>query len=227
MLCPLCMPGLESPVLEIILKALRGWFLGWYFVKHYWIYSSIVLYDVCIYCWYLSFCLTVYRCSGVYSDTTMSETIDSGINVTQLSEISNDLEIISETKFDLKRSNSEQCKADMEVLMDSITLTNADKMIHNPKTIGAVTDFTPAQVTKLLKCRLVATFIFITCVVMALYQIPLVLFYVNINPKLSDSDVTDHVDFKSCFVNVSVSYCMAPNFYMHWKLHEWGMIADS
>jgi len=151
----------------------------------------------------------------------MSEAIDSEINVTQLSEISNDFEIISETKFDPKTCNCEQCKADMKILMDSIPLTNADKMIHSHKTIGAVADFTPAQVTKLLKCRLVATFIFIICAVIVLYQIPLILFYVNINPKLSDSDITDYVDFKSCFVNVSVSvviFCMAPNFYMHWKL---------
>jgi len=77
--------------------------------------------------------------------------------------------------------------------------------IHSQTAPGTTAVFTPAQVSKLLKCRLLVTFLFLICAVIAFYQIPIILFYVNINPKLVVDDITDHVDFKSCSVNVSAS----------------------
>ena len=151
----------------------------------------------------------MYRCC---TGTTMSETFDSDINVTQVSEISNDLEVVNETGFDAPTpcNRNEPCKVDIKVPMDSISVSYEDKykensnyvMTHSPRT---VVSFTPTQVSKVLKCRLVVTFIFIICTVIALYQIPITLFCTTIHPKLSDSDITDYVDFKSCSVTVSES----------------------
>ena len=143
----------------------------------------------------------------------MSETYDSGINVTQISEISNDLDTVStETRFDTSTpyNGYKIHKVDRKLSLDSSSVNYESEyeencsyvMIHSPTTDQGFS-FTRRYGRKMLKCRLVTSFLFVLCTVILLYQIPVVLFYAKISPHIDDSDITDYVDFKSCSVQVS------------------------
>jgi len=143
----------------------------------------------------------------------MSETSDNRDNITQISEISNDFETVSETRFDtptphncnlnnIHTSVSKLSLASSSVNCDSEYGENCSYvMIHSP-TNDQKFSFT----RRTLKCRLVASIVFILCTVILLYQAPVVLYYTTISPHIDDSDVTDYVDFKTCSVQVSDSY---------------------
>jgi len=141
----------------------------------------------------------------------MSETPDNRDNITQISEISNDFETVSETRFDtptphngniIHTSVSKLSLASSSVNCDSEYGENCSyMMIHSP-----TTDQRFSFTRRTLKCCLVASFLFILCTVILLFQAPVVLYYTTISPYIDDSDVTDYVDFKTCSVQVSDSY---------------------
>ena len=141
----------------------------------------------------------------------MSGPFDSGVNVTQLSY---GVRSVSQTRlYTTSPCNGNainvSCNGGRKISVDS-TCTSVKYeseydencsyvMIHSPSTTDKGFSFT----SKLLKCRLVASFMFVLCVVILLYQAPVVLFYTTISPRIDDSDITDYVDFKACSVKVS------------------------
>ena len=138
----------------------------------------------------------------------MSKLFDSGVNVTQLS---NGVRSVSQTRLNTMSLNAINisCNGGRKFSMDS-TCTSVKceseydencsyVMIHSPGKTDKRFSFT----SKMLNCRQVASFMFVLCTVILLYQAPVVLFYTTISPHIEDSDITDYVDFKTCSVKVS------------------------
>ena len=57
---------------------------------------------------------------------------------------------------------------------------------------------------KMLKRRTLASYVFIICAVILLYQAPVVFYYAAISPDIDSSDITDYLDFKRCSVKVRI-----------------------
>ena len=153
-------------------------------------------------------------CCGILQRLTlyshnMSGPFDSGVNVTQLS---SGVRSVSQTRLETTspcngNAINVSCNGGRKILMDSISVNCESEYdencsyvtIHSPSTTDKGFSFT----SKMLKCRQVASFMFVLCVVILLYQAPVVLFYTTISPHIEDSDITDYVDFKTCSVEVS------------------------
>jgi len=147
----------------------------------------------------------------------MSEAFDSKNNGTQISEISNDCETVSETRFDTpgscNRNNIHTSVSKLSLASSSVNCENEGEncsyvMICSPTTDQGFS-FTRYG-RRMLKCRLVASFLFILCTVILLYQAPVVIYYTTISPHIDDSDITDYVDFKTCSAQVSDSLLVQP-----------------
>jgi len=132
-----------------------------------------------------------------------------------VNEQSNDLESISETRlFDSPPllNGNKLCKENRKTLSGFSSLNYNSEyeeqcsyamMIRNSTTGHKKFSFTPRYVAKVSQWRFVASFLFIICAVILLYQVPVILYYVAISPHIDSNDFTDYVDFRSCSVKVS------------------------
>ena len=66
------------------------------------------------------------------------------------------------------------------------------------------TDHRILRFLKMLKRRTLASYVFIICAVILLYQAPVVFYYAAISPDIDSSDITDYLDFKRCSVKVRI-----------------------
>ena len=122
--------------------------------------------------------------------------------------ITDDFDIVDESRLStsLLFHENKPCKGDSKPLMiNTGSLPNHEckyeedcsyeLMIHKA-------DHRILRFVKMLKRRTLASYVFIICAVILLYQAPVIFYYAAISPDIDSSDITDYVDFKRCSVKV-------------------------